>query len=88
MGSISRNKGLAWLLSGMLMAAVALPLQAAGYTQTNLVASTAAYGGGIVDPSLINAWGIAIRPAGLGGHFWVESNGGGTTNQYIGDVAA
>ena len=37
------------------------------------------------DP-LINAWGIAIRPAGFGGHFWVESNGAGTTNEFIGDV--
>lgn len=86
MVSIVRNRGLAWLLSGMLMVAVALPLRAEGYTQTNLVASTTAYGAAIVDPSLVNAWGIAIRPAGLGGHFWVESNGGGTTNQYIGDV--
>jgi uncharacterized protein (TIGR03118 family) len=86
MNSIGRNKGVAWLLGGTLAAAIALPLHAAGYTQTNLVASTDAYGASIVDPSLINAWGIAIRPAGLGGHFWVESNGGGTTNQYIGDV--
>ena len=73
MNSIGRNKGVAWLLGGTLAAAIALPLHAAGYTQTNLIASTDAYGASIVDPSLINAWSIAIHPAGLGGHFWVES---------------
>lgn len=81
---INEGKRQAWLLCGIL--AIAGPVHAAGYIQTNLVASTDAYGAGIVDPSLINAWGIAIRPAGLGGHFWVESNGLGTSNQFIGDV--
>ncbi len=47
---------------------------------------TEAYGASIVDPTLINAWGIAIRPAGFGGHFWVESAGAGTSNQFVGDV--
>lgn len=84
MNIFDRRKSLAWLLSAILV--IAVPVHAAGYMQTNLVASTDAYGASIVDPSLINAWGIAIRPAGLGGHFWVESNGGGTTNQFIGDV--
>ena len=75
------------LLSASLAIFIAsVPAHAAGYQQTNLVASTGAYGADIVDPGLINAWGIAIRPAGLGGHFWVESNGGGTTNQFVGDV--
>ena len=49
-------------------------------------ASTEAYGASVVDPTLINAWGIAIRPAGFGGHFWVESAGAGTSNQFVGDV--
>ena len=80
---ISENKQ-AWLLCGIL--AIAGPVHAAGYVQTNLVASTDAYGASIVDPTFINAWGIAIRPAGLGGHFWVESNGTGTSNQFVGDV--
>lgn len=78
------SKPQAWLLCGVLT--IAGSVHAAGYTQTNLVASTDAYGASIIDPSLINAWGIAIRPAGLGGHFWVESNGLGTSNQYVGDV--
>ena len=84
MNIINGGKRQAWLLCGVL--AIAGPVHAAAYIQTNLVASTDAYGASIVDPTLINAWGIAIRPAGLGGHFWVESNGGGTTNQFIGDV--
>ena len=83
-----RYKGTAWLSGSVILAlvAVSVPVHAAGYKQTNLVASTDAYGASIVDPTLINAWGIAIRPAGFGGHFWVESNGAGTTNQFIGDV--
>ena len=84
MNIINGGKRQVWLLCGVL--AIAGPVHAAAYIQTNLVASTDAYGASIVDPALINAWGIAIRPAGLGGHFWVESNGGGTTNQFIGDV--
>jgi uncharacterized protein (TIGR03118 family) len=32
----------------------------------------------------INAWGIAIRPAGAGGHFWVTA--GGWSYQFVGDV--
>jgi uncharacterized protein (TIGR03118 family) len=81
-------KGKAWASGSALVAllATSLPVHATGYRQTNLVASTDAYGASIVDPTLINAWGIAIRPAGFGGHFWVESNGAGTTNQFIGDV--
>jgi hypothetical protein len=62
---ISESKRRRWLLCGIL--AIAGPVNAAGYIQTNLVASTDAYGASIVDPILINAWGIAIRPAGSGG---------------------
>ncbi|MFN5589935.1 MAG: TIGR03118 family protein [Holosporales bacterium] len=54
------------------------------YTQTNLIANTAHYKAAKVDPALINAWGIAIRPAGAGGHFWVT--GKNTSFQYVGDV--
>ncbi len=86
--SKNSHRGQSSAAAGVLLAffAAAVPAHAVGYKQTNLVASNDSYGAGIVDPTLINAWGIAIRPAGLGGHFWVESNGGGTTNQYIGDV--
>src|SRR3954447_4648269 len=62
-----------WVAGGALLAffATSVPAHAIGYKQTNLVASNDSYGASIVDPTLINAWGIAIRPAGLGGHFWV-----------------
>ena len=58
-----------------------------GVKQSNLVASTAAYTPQIVEPQMKNAWGIAIRPAGLGGHFWVGAAGTGKSIQYVGDVA-
>ncbi len=35
-------------------------------------------------PEFIDAWGIAIRPAGAGGHFWVAA--GGYSYQFVGDV--
>lgn len=55
-----------------------------GYMQTNLVASSATYKPLIVEPELIDGWGIAIRPAGAGGHFWVT--GMGNSFEYVGDV--
>ena len=55
------------------------------YRQTDLLASHARYGARFTEPQFINGWGIAIRPAGAGGHFWV--GGGGISWQYVGDVA-
>ncbi len=63
------------------------------YAQVNLVASDAdsaafkpAFAGAERDAEFINAWGIATRPAGAGGHFWVTA--GGWSFQFVGDVAA
>lgn len=56
------------------------------YTQTNLVANKAKYSPLILDETFVNAWGIAIRPAGFGGHFWVTGNGSGISYEYVGDV--
>jgi uncharacterized protein (TIGR03118 family) len=56
------------------------------YSQLNLVANKANYSPQFLEPDFINAWGIAIRPAGSGGHFWVGA--GGTSWQYVGDVSA
>jgi hypothetical protein len=56
------------------------------YRQTNLAASNASYGAAFIFPEMVDAWGIAIRPAGAGGHFWVL--GGGTSWQFVGDVTA
>jgi uncharacterized protein (TIGR03118 family) len=57
-----------------------------GVAQTNLVASSAAFKPQIVEPAMQNAWGIAIRPAGLGGHFWIGAAGSAKSIQYVGDV--
>ena len=54
------------------------------YRQANLLASHARHGARFTEPEFINGWGIAIRPAGAGGHFWV--GGGGISWQYLGDV--
>lgn len=56
------------------------------YRQTNLAASKASCGAAFTLSDMADAWGIAIRPAGAGGHFWVL--GGGTSWQFVGDVTA
>ncbi len=56
------------------------------YQQKNLVANNATYGATYVFPDFVNAWGIATRPAGAGGHFWVTA--GGVSWQFVGDVKA
>jgi uncharacterized protein (TIGR03118 family) len=56
------------------------------YKQTNLVANKAEYNPLIIEPTFINAWGLAIRPAGAGGHFWVTGAGSGISYEYVGDV--
>lgn len=56
------------------------------YVQSNFVANKAAYNPSLgVEPGMINAWGIAIRPAGAGGHFWVTAKD--TSFEYVGDVS-
>lgn len=37
-----------------------------------------------VEPRFVDAWGIAIRPAGIPGHFWVLA--GDKSYEYVGDV--
>jgi uncharacterized protein (TIGR03118 family) len=56
------------------------------YGQTNLVANKAEYNPLILEPTFTHGWGIAIRPAGNGGHFWVVGNGSGISYEYVGDV--
>lgn len=58
----------------------------AGYQQTILVANKAEYHPLIVDENMINAWGLALRPPGAGGHIWISNAGTGTSSEYIGDV--
>ncbi len=56
------------------------------YVQSNLVANKTSYQAQFTEADFINAWGIAIRPKGAGGHFWVGA--GGISFQYVGDVQA
>lgn len=79
------------LLPALLaLAFLSAPVAATGasaYVQTNLVANNAKYNPtAMVDPYLVNPWGIALRPPGAGGHFWTSNAGTGTTTTYIGDV--
>lgn len=69
------------------LAATATQSAFPGVKQSNLVASNASFGADIVEPLLKNPWGIAIRPAGLGGHFWLGAAGTAKSIQYVGDVA-
>lgn len=56
------------------------------YRQVNLVSNLPELNPQIVDPLLKNAWGIAIRPPGAGGHFWLNNEVTGTSTTYVGDV--
>lgn len=59
---------------------------AAGYKLTNLVANKQIYAPELIDKNMINAWGLAIRPAGEGGHFWINNTDTGTVSLYVGDT--
>jgi uncharacterized protein (TIGR03118 family) len=76
----------AWLLGTSLWLGC-VAAQANSYTQSNLIATNDSYGALYVDPTIQNAWGIATRPAGAGGHFWIAANGTGLSSQWVGDVA-
>ena len=54
------------------------------FAQANLVSSAASDKALFTIPDFTDAWGIAIRPAGAGGHFWIA--GGSSSWQFLGDV--
>ena len=56
------------------------------FTQVNLVANKPKFKPQILEPNLQNALGVAIRPAGFGGHFWVAANTTKQSLEYVGDV--
>ncbi|MFD4429110.1 TIGR03118 family protein [Nocardia sp. NPDC058497] len=62
------------------------PLDGNRYSQTNLAANKDSYHAQFTFPDLVNAWGLADRPKGAGGHFWVGA--GGKSFQFVGDVHA
>jgi uncharacterized protein (TIGR03118 family) len=57
-----------------------------GYVETILVSNNPDNNPQLLDPYVSLGWGIAIRPAGLGGHFWINNSGTGTVTEYVGDV--
>ncbi len=67
-----------------LPALAAEPHTSNRYREERFVASQAKYHPKTVQDKFINAWGIAIRPAGAGGHFWVTAQD--TSYEYVGDV--
>jgi uncharacterized protein (TIGR03118 family) len=58
---------------------------ATAFGQDNLISSNAADGALLLDPAFINAWGAAIRPAGLGGHWWIANTDTARVTLYVGD---
>lgn len=68
-----------------LVTSIAL-VQGNSFEQTNLVANNASFHPQIVDPQMLDAWGIALRPPGAGGHIWIDNAMSGTSVEYIGDV--
>src|SRR5580658_2275070 len=65
---------------------LSLHAQSNHFAQTILVADNASYNPQIVNPNMLDAWGIAVRPPGVGGHIWVDNAESGTSVEYIGDV--
>ena len=76
-------------LAALSMAAYANTPEAAkkpnSYGITHFVANKPSYNPTLnVEPEMVNAWGISIRPKGAGGHFWVTA--GKYSFEYVGDV--
>lgn len=78
------------LLTGLLLSTTAIAADAPApnaYQQTNFIANKAKYAPtNGVEKNFINAWGIAIRPKGAGGHFWITAKD--VSYEYVGDVRA
>ena len=74
------------LMTVLLLGGASSVQASSGYVQENLVANKQIFGAPNIDEHLINPWGIAIRPAGSGGHFWINNTDSGTVSLYVGDV--
>ena len=88
----ARRAMVAGLLACAVVGASALPAAAddrgrghVAVSQTNLVANRDGFGASIVDPSLVNAWGMSKFPT---SPVWVSDNGTGLTTLYTGGGAA
>jgi uncharacterized protein (TIGR03118 family) len=62
------------------------PARLNAYRQVNLVSNLPVLKPQILDPLVKDAWGIAIRPPGAGGHFWINNTQTGTSTTYVGDT--
>ena len=78
------------VLIGLLAGVSVLNAQSSSksfYLVENFIANKEKYSPTIaVEKDFINAWGIAIRPKGAGGHFWVTAKD--ISYEYVGDVRA
>jgi uncharacterized protein (TIGR03118 family) len=72
-----------WLLAHASASSVSAASATGFYKQTNLVSDRPGLAA-MLDPDLVNPWGIALPPT--GGAFWVANNGTGTSTLYAGDV--
>lgn len=50
------------------------------FAQTNLVSDTTSYGAATIDPSLLNAWGLAVNPTSA--IIWISANHSGSSDVY------
>jgi len=57
----------------------AFPFLLDSYEQVNLVSDTMGFGAAIIDPNLVNAWGITEAPS---GPIWISANGTGVSPIY------
>ena len=85
-----RTAGCAVLVSAVLGVSAAPAHAEDGHSnvtvsQTNLVANRDGFGAAIVDPSLVNAWGMSKRPT---SPVWVSNNHSDTSTLYKGGTAA
>jgi uncharacterized protein (TIGR03118 family) len=58
------------------------------YDVTVLASNNPIFKPQILDPLLQDSWGISLRPAGLGGHWWINNAATGTVTEYVGDVGS
>src|SRR5262245_58084661 len=60
-----------------------VPAVTGAYAVTNLVSDEPGQAA-LLDPNLVNPWGLSLGPT--GGNFWVSDNGTGVSTLYSGDV--
>jgi uncharacterized protein (TIGR03118 family) len=85
MKHVSRSLALAAIIAFAVsgMTAGRADAQQNAYVVTKLVSDIAALGGGVIDPNLKNAWGVAFTPA--ASPFWIADNNTGLSTLYDGD---